>query len=115
MVRIYVCSPLSAPTREGVLANMKLARDLCLYAMLIEDVAAYAPHAWLPEILDDGSTEERMLGMEAGQAWLEAAEGLWVFTKRGISQGMAREIEIAARRGVPVTWDPSCWRGVGES
>jgi hypothetical protein len=110
--RVYIASPLSAPTQAERDANVALAKRLCHYATIIDGVAAFAPHAYFTIFLDDAVPEEREIGMDAGKAWLEAADELWVFTRRGISMGMAREIERAAREGTPVRWDPVCWAGV---
>lgn len=112
--KVYVVSPLSAPTLSEIEANMKRAEQLCLYAMLLGDVAAFAPHAFYPRFLDDGSVPERELGMAAGVAWMDVADAVWVFTKRGYSKGMVMEIERAARDGKPILFDPSCWAGVGD-
>lgn len=102
MLKVYVCSPLSAPTKQEVDANVELARQLCLYAMLIDDVAAWAPHAFYTAFLDDGVVDERALGMRAGNAWLAAADALWVHSRHGVSHGMAREIEAAAQPNIVI-------------
>ena len=50
---VYICSPLSAPTKEGIRQNMEKAAH---YARLVSGTfgcRAIAPHSFLPEYLDD--------------------------------------------------------------
>lgn len=80
-----------------------------------------APHVYFTTFLDDTLAEERMLGMEHGLTALGLAQELWVYSKRGVSTGMKREIEAASNwgrpdldrpRNMPVTFDPPCWEGL---
>ena len=98
---VYICSPLYAPTKEEIRTNMEQARD---YARLVSDVfkcRALAPHAYLPELLDDRIPWERELGLSVGMRIIERCQALIVCTKT-ISQGMKREIEAARRLNLPV-------------
>lgn len=63
---VYICSPLSAPTKEGIRQNMEKAAH---YARLVSGTfgcRAIAPHSFLPEYLDDNIPEEREAGLAFG-------------------------------------------------
>lgn len=98
---VYVCSPLSAPTQEGIRANMLQAR------VYMEKVKAYlhcravAPHAYLPELLDDQIPQERQIGFEFGLKILMRSKALVICGDR-ISNGMQTEIDLAFGMGIPV-------------
>ena len=112
MKRIYVASPLSAPTPAGVRANVQRVWALCK-AVLAEGHAPFAPHGFYPAFLDDSVASERAAGMDAGLTWLGAADELWVYTKAGISVGMAMEMRVFGARLEPkVVYDPECWAGI---
>lgn len=102
MKKIYVCSPLNAPTQKGIRENMLKARE---YIRIIEDsfpgVKCYAPHAWLPEMLDDNDTADRKLALDFGIQMLRKCEALFICGNR-ISDGMANEIKLANNWGISV-------------
>lgn len=110
--RVYVASPLRSSTAEGRAANVARARRLCLLAMAHDGVAAFAPHGFYTEFLDDSDSTERELGIRAGQTWLELADELWCWTKNGISDGMREEIALAEALEIPVVMNPPCFEGV---
>ena len=63
---VYICSPLSASTKEGIRQNMEKAAH---YARLVSGTfgcRAIAPHSFLPEYLDDNIPEEREAGLAFG-------------------------------------------------
>lgn len=98
---VYICSPRSAPTEKEIRANMERARS---YMKLVSEVfgcRAMAPHAYLPELLDDRVPWERELGMSVGMRILEKCQALIVCTTT-ISRGMQMEIEAARRLKMPV-------------
>ena len=100
---VYVCSPLGAETPEQVRANMQRAR------MYMDDVSkryncrAIAPHAILPEYLDDHVPEERALGLEFGLDLLKICKKM-VVCGTVISNGMKKEIELARQLGIEVIY-----------
>ena len=106
MQRIYVCSPLRPkshdPDEAGreLEANLKRAKRAC---RLVSDLGAVpiAPHLYCTQFLDDGIPEERERGMRIGRELLRGCDELWTFSEY-ISEGMAEEIGIASRRGIPV-------------
>lgn len=98
---VYICSPLSAPTRAEMQENMKKAAH---YASLVAQKSgcrAIAPHSFLPEYLDDRILEERELALAFGLSVLRIAKGIVVCGDR-ISSGMKGEIEKAKEWGIPV-------------
>lgn len=98
---VYICSPLSAPTREEMQENMKKAAH---YASLVSKAAgcrAIAPHSFLPEYLDDRISEEREAAFAFGLSVLRIAKGMVVCGDK-ISSGMKGEIEKAKEWGIPV-------------
>lgn len=97
----YVCSPCNDKTRSGIIRNMKAARK---YSQIIEstfNVKARAPHAWLPEILDDHDEADRKIAISVGIQMLKDSQVVYVCGNR-ISRGMANEIRIADKMGLPI-------------
>lgn len=107
--RVFVCSPLRAPTSEGYAKNLQIARELTR-AVLLAGHAPYTPHLFYTEFLDDTNEQERSLGMQAGQAWLRLADEIWVFAtdEESCSSGMRAEIRLAQSFSLPVrvVWMP---------
>lgn len=110
--RVYVVSPLAAPTNAGIKQNIARAQRLCYLAMAEKGVSAFASHAFYPLFLNDADAEERELGLQAGLDWLEAAEEIWVWSRAGITGGMKEELELAKKFAIPVVMDPECFREV---
>ena len=59
--RAYICSPLSAKTREERMFNMGLAKAYLDTIREVFHCRTYASHAYLPLMLDDTIPEERKL------------------------------------------------------
>ena len=100
---VYVCSPLSADTAEGVRLNMLKAREQMEVVSGIYNCRAIAPHAILPEYLDDHNPEERALGLKFGLDLLKLCK-LMVVCGDVISDGMRREIEVAKELGIDIIY-----------
>jgi hypothetical protein len=96
---IYVASPLSAPTPEGVVANMARAGTYCLTVLEAGHVP-YAPHLLLTRFLDDSVPAHRAMGLEAGLAELRLRDELWFWGYP--TAGMKAEIALALSLGKPV-------------
>ncbi len=97
---VYICSPLSAPTKEGIRKNMEKA---AYYAGLVSGVTgcrAIAPHSFLPEYLDDDIPEEREAGLAFGLSVLRLSKAIIVCGSR-ISSGMRGEIRLAGKLDIP--------------
>ena len=105
--KLYVCSPLSAPTADGIKANMRRARQSMLEAAAHYGCRAVAPHAYLPELLDDNRPAERELALSFGKRLLSLCDAVVICGNR-ISKGMGEEILYAASLGKPVLLFP-CW------
>jgi len=97
---VYICSPLSAPTEQGIRKNMEKA---AYYAGLVSDVTgcrAIAPHSFLPEYLDDNIPEEREAALAFGLSILKLSKAVIVCGNR-ISSGMRGEIKMAGELNIP--------------
>ena len=97
---VYICSPLSAPTKEGIRQNMEKAAH---YARLVSGTfgcRAIAPHSFLPEYLDDDIPEEREAGLAFGLSILRLSKAIIVCGSR-ISSGMRGEIRLAGELDIP--------------
>ena len=91
MKRIYIASPLSAKTVEGVGENLTYARE-CMLDSFSRGEAPYVPHLLYPQVLNDQSPDERKMGMEAGKVWMHVAEKFVLYIDRGVSSGMRSEL-----------------------
>ena len=98
---VYICSPLSAPTKEELRANMEQARRYMQFVSRSFQCRAITPHAYLPELLDDTVSWERELGIAFGMKLLENSQVLLVCGER-ISKDMEAEIIRARELGIPV-------------
>ncbi len=101
MSLIYICSPLSAPTRAEMLTNAAKANSYMVVAEREFGVKAVAPHAFLPYLLDDRVPEQRALALEFGQKLLAMCSQMVVYGSR-ISEGMKGEIAAAEKMGIPI-------------
>lgn len=102
---IYICSPLSADTREGMLHNMQMARAYVNEVSAELNHRAIAPHAWLPEILDDTVPEERALAMVFDMEILTLC-GTLLICHPTVTKGMAAEIAFAEQHGIAIFIHP---------
>ena len=98
---VYICSPLSAPTEEGIRENMYKARMYMEQMSALLGCRTIAPHAFLPEYLDDNIPEERRIGLQFGLSLLEICKGI-VICGNIISNGMKAEIERAKELDMPI-------------
>lgn len=99
--KAYISSPLSAPTQEGIRSNMLLAREHMEAIAKRYGYRTYAPHAYLPEFLDDHQPEERALALSFSMELLKCCQILIVCGNR-ISKGMCGEICAAVSRGMDI-------------
>lgn len=60
--RAYICSPLRADDDKLVRQNMHTSKAYMYYASTVLDVAACAPHAYLPFFLCDEKSEDKGAG-----------------------------------------------------
>lgn len=101
--RIYVCSPLSSPTKTEMNRNMEEARRKCkeLNSVFGGRAKAWAPHAYIPEMLDDSIAEERKIGMAFGMELLKLSDIIYVFGSH-LSAGMRAEIKYAVENNLDI-------------
>lgn len=79
--------------------NTRIAEYLCLYAIGC-GAAPYCPHLFFTRFLSDADKSERCLGMDCGIAFMQVCDEIWIYTAKGISEGMESEIAIANDRGM---------------
>lgn len=96
---------LESPYAGEIEANIEYARS-CVRDSLSRGEAPIASHLLYtqPGVLDDGIPDERQWGIDAGLAWLSAADAMVVYTDRGISSGMAAAIATAERNHCPIEY-----------
>lgn len=89
--------------RDALERNIAYARA-AVADCLARGESPIASHLLLtqPGILDDGLTEEREKGIEAGLAWYAVADACVVYGDLGVSSGMERGIARAKKLRVPV-------------
>lgn len=97
----YICSPLSADTREGIRDNMLTARRYMGLVSKTFGCRAVAPHAYLPELLNDHDSVERQLGLSFGLGLLKLCQGMIICGDK-ISSGMYEEFCSAVYLQIPV-------------
>jgi hypothetical protein len=95
---VYIASPFAGDAER----NAERARGYCRFAVSRGSIPL-APHLHYPQFMDDGDTEQRALGLRFALILLGKCDELWAFGDR-ISDGMAREIAKAKRRGLPVRY-----------
>ena len=90
---------------KGLTANVEYARA-CVRDSLLRGEAPIASHLLYtqPGILDDDKPGERQMGIDAGHAWLVAADAVVVYCDRGISKGMSTGIAGAVDAGKRVEY-----------
>lgn len=109
--RVAIESPLRGSDSHTRKENDAFVRAVCRWAAMMEDVAPFAMHIGGPEYLDDDKPEERMVGMEVGNAWAELAEEVWYCLRPddlGPSSGMiSAHQEYVEPNGIP--WKVRCF------
>ncbi|MCI9517696.1 MAG: DUF4406 domain-containing protein [Clostridia bacterium] len=98
---VFICSPFKANSEERRAEYRRYAQEMALSA-LQEGAAPYAPHLYLPDILDDEDALARRKGILAGIEFLTRCDALWLCTRYGISNGMRKEISAAQRNGIRI-------------
>jgi len=98
MKRVFICSPL----RGDIQGNIEKANEYCRWAMTEHGALPIAPHVYFTQFLDELNPAERERGISAGIELLRDCDELWYFGDR-VTEGMAREIGMARRIGLPVS------------
>jgi hypothetical protein len=100
---VLVESPYKAPTLEGIERNVRYVRAAMLDC-LRRGEAPFASHALYTQVLDDGTPEERALGIAAGLELGDRLDITAVYTDLGISDGMNLGIARAQAKGRPIEY-----------
>ena len=100
-MKVYVCSPLKAYGYNTTTYNILKAKEYCRFVAMETGNIPIAPHIYCTEFLHDDIPDERSLGMNMGLELLQSCREIWVFGDH-ISDGMAKEIELASKLGIPV-------------
>jgi hypothetical protein len=100
---IYICSPLSSPTQEGIKENALLAQKYADEIKNLTGCRTIAPHAVLPIYtpLDDTIPEEREICLNFGLDILSICSAIAICGNK-ISSGMATEIARAQELGIQI-------------
>lgn len=94
---------LESPYAGNRKTNLSYAYRAMLDSISREE-APLASHLLYPQFLDDNAVDQRILGMEAGLAWVARADATVVYTDLGVSPGMAIGINRALNLGKPVEY-----------
>lgn len=100
MKKVFICSPYANNEYHTVAENIAIAQTVCRVALL-QGYAPYAPHLYLPNILDDENPHERKHGLQIGLQFLKECDELWA-VGGFMSSGMQEEIEFARENGIRV-------------
>lgn len=95
---LYIISPNAGDIEN----NKAFAVKCCRYAIQ-QGHTPIAVHLLYPQILNDQDPAERATGLRLGLTVLEHCARAWVCGST-ISSGMAGEIELAERLGIPVQY-----------
>lgn len=94
---VYIASRFAGDTER----NTERAQGYCRFAVS-KGCIPLAPHLHYPQFMDDSDREQRELGLFFALVLLGKCDELWVFDKP--SEGMAREIAKAKKRGMPIKY-----------
>ena len=94
---VYIASRFAGDTER----NTERAQGYCRFAVS-KGCIPLAPHLHYPQFMDDSDREQRELGLFFALVLLGKCDELWVFGKP--SDGMAREITKAKKRGMPIKY-----------
>ncbi len=95
---VYIASPFAGDIER----NTEKARGYCRFAVG-KGCIPLAPHLHFPQFMEDNESEQRELGLRFALILLGKCDELWVFGDT-VSEGMAREIAKAKRRGMPICY-----------
>ena len=100
-IKYYICSPCRGNCAQELEQNMLAARFYCWHSAALLHGTARAPHALLPQILNDAVPAERALALRFGLELLELSDCVCICGNR-ITNGMRGEIEYAAKLRMPI-------------
>lgn len=102
--RIFVCSRLRGDTQKQYRAHVEQAMAFSRFVVNAGYGSPFTPHLLYPLFLDDSIKLEREAGIQAGLAYLDVCDGLFVFVADDeyVSIGMKKEIQYAFDKSIPV-------------
>lgn len=101
--RAYICSPLSADTKEKRSHNMEQAKFYLMQMKRMYHCRTFASHAHMPLMLEDTIAEEREAGMRIGKILIDLCDTV-IICGNHVSRGMEEEIKTAFEWGKEVYW-----------
>jgi hypothetical protein len=112
MRRVIIESPFAGNALQRIF-NRNYARRCLRHALSLGE-APLASHLLYtqPGVLRDGVAADRKRGIDAGLAWLHAADASVVYVDRGISAGMVKGIKAAQAARVPIEYRAFDWAAV---
>lgn len=96
MDKVFICSPYRGDTVTNSLNAENYCRDAALEGLL-----PIAPHLYFTRFLNDDFENEREQGIAFGVGLLKECKEIWV-CGNVISEGMAKEIEVAKELGIKI-------------
>jgi hypothetical protein len=95
MKRVIIESPFAGDVER----NRQYLRLAILHSLSLGE-APFASHEMYTRALDDDDPNARELGIQAGLAWLQAAEQSVVYEDFGVSRGMRLGMAAAEDAGI---------------
>ena len=95
--KVFVCSPYRGHTD----ANLAIARCLTRW-IAYRGEAPFTPHLYLPLVLDDGTEQERAMGIMTSLGFLTICNKVVAYIGKGISSGMRSELTLAGKLQIEV-------------
>jgi len=90
---------LESPFAGDVARNIEYARQ-CMLDCLMRNESPIVSHLLYTQVLDDKIPEDRRLGIDAGLAWIDAADRHVFYIDYGYSNGMLAAKEFAEKNGI---------------
>jgi hypothetical protein len=97
MVKVILESPYAGDIER----NIEYAR-LCMKDSLMRGESPIVSHLLYTQVLNDKIPEERNIGIEAGLAWMDAADMHVFYVDYGFSEGMITANKKAEQMGISI-------------
>jgi hypothetical protein len=95
--RRRVC--VESPLRGDYTRNVAYA-DACMLDAMRRGEAPFLGHLLYPRVLDDTIERDRALGIACHLAWLVGSELVALYIDLGLTDGMAKAVDLAAELGI---------------
>lgn len=96
---------VESPYAGNIDENVSYAKQAVLDCLKREE-APIASHLLFTQsgLLDDNDVKQRNSGIQAGHAWIHAADAVVCYIDNGISSGMRQAITVAQLYGIPIEY-----------